>query len=140
MSNDLKDILSNSNKDIDNQKLMDYLSHQLSGEDLHDIEKEMVDDPFMNDAVEGLQEVRQEKNLEAYVEQLNDNLTKQLAKNKARKNKRKFKDQPYVYLAVILLLILMVVCFLVVKKQMAAKNKVAPTTSEVISATSKAIE
>ena len=42
MNNDLKDILSNSNKDIDNQQLMDYLSNQLSKADSHEIEKNMV--------------------------------------------------------------------------------------------------
>ena len=51
MNNDLKDILSNSNKDIDNKHLMDYLSNQLSQEESHAIEKKMAEDEFMNDAV-----------------------------------------------------------------------------------------
>jgi hypothetical protein len=62
MSNDLKNILSNSNKDIDNQQLMDYLSNQLSESKMHEVERSMADDAFINDAVEGLQQV-ENKNL-----------------------------------------------------------------------------
>jgi anti-sigma factor RsiW len=54
MSDDLLNILSNSNKDIDNQKLMDYLSDKLSAEEKHEVEKTLVDSELMNDAVEGL--------------------------------------------------------------------------------------
>ena len=43
MNKDLLNILANSNKDIDNQQLMDYLSGNLSGEPLHDVERTMAD-------------------------------------------------------------------------------------------------
>ena len=59
MNKDLLNILANSNKDIDNQQLMDYLSGKLSGEDLHELERSMAGDEFLNDAVEGLQKVRE---------------------------------------------------------------------------------
>ncbi|MEO6733364.1 MAG: hypothetical protein ABIN01_19230 [Ferruginibacter sp.] len=124
MNNDLKDILSNSNKDIDNQQLMDYLSNQLSKADSHAIEKSMADDEFMNDAVEGLQKMENSKNMQAYVEQLNDDLHKQIAKNKKRKDKRQLKEQPYTYIAVILILILLIVSFVVLKKNMDAKKTI----------------
>lgn len=116
MSNDLKDILSNSNKDIDNQQLMDYLSNHLSKPQQHDVEKAMNDDDFMNDAVEGLQQMNDNKNILAYVEQLNYDLQKQVAKNKKRKEKRRLKDSPYTYLAIAVFLVLMVICFVMVKK------------------------
>lgn len=61
MSEDLKDILSSSNKDIDNQKLMDYLSGKLAKEDAHDIEKKMVESEFVTDAVEGLEQFKSKK-------------------------------------------------------------------------------
>ena len=41
MSSDLLNILSNSNKDIDNQKLMDYISGKLSGKEKHEVEQWM---------------------------------------------------------------------------------------------------
>jgi hypothetical protein len=51
MKNELIKILSDSNKDIDNQKLMDYLSDKLSAEEIHEMEKLMVNSPLVNDAV-----------------------------------------------------------------------------------------
>ena len=116
MSNDLKDILANSNKDIDNQQLMDYLSNQLSQPQQHELEKNMVDDPFVNDAVEGLQQMDNNKNLDAYVAQLNNDLQKQIAKNKKQKNKRRWKDNPQTYIAVVAILILLILCYIALKK------------------------
>jgi anti-sigma factor RsiW len=55
MHEDLLNILSDSNKDIDNQKIMDYISGRLSSEQKHEVEKWMIDNPFFNEAVEGLQ-------------------------------------------------------------------------------------
>lgn len=127
MSNDLKDILANSNKDIDNQQLMDYLSNQLSKADSHAIEKGMADDEFMNDAVEGLQKMEHPKNIQAYVEHLNNNLYKQIAKNKSRKEKRSLKEQPYTYVTIIIILILVVISFIVLKKHLNARDAQPPT-------------
>ena len=116
MKNELKDILTNSNKDIDNQQLMDYLSHHISGTDSHELEKTMADDPFMNDAVEGLQQLKPGKNIEIYVEQLNAGLQKQIGKNKKRKNNRRFKENPYTYYAIIFILLLIIISFIILKK------------------------
>jgi hypothetical protein len=129
MSDDLKNILNNSNKDIDNQKLMDYLSKQLSKQDSHDLEKMMADDEFMNDAVEGLEQFNNVKKLPLSVDQLNRDLQKQLAKKKTRKEKRTIKDQPWVYFTIILLLVLTVICFVIVKKYMEDKRPAATPKS-----------
>ncbi len=123
MSDDLKNILNNSNKDIDNQKLMDYLSKQLSKQDSHDLEKMMADDEFMNDAVEGLEQFSNVKKLPLSVEQLNRDLQKQLAKKKSRKEKRKIKDQPWVYFTIILLLVLTIICFVIVKRYLEDRKR-----------------
>ncbi|MGF2413489.1 MAG: hypothetical protein ACQUYJ_14250, partial [Ferruginibacter sp.] len=104
MSDNLKDILNNSNKDIDNQKLMDYLSQQLSKQDSHELEKMMAEDEFINDAVEGLEQFSSVKKLPLSVEQLNRDLQKQITKKKNRKKKRKLKEQPWVYFTIVLLL------------------------------------
>jgi ribosome-associated translation inhibitor RaiA len=122
MSNDLKDILANSNKDIDNQQLMDYLSHQLPHAQQHEMEKNMADDPFVNDAVEGLQQIDSNKNLQAYVEQLNSDLQKQIGKSKKRKNKRRWKDNPQTYIAMIAILILLALSFILLKKYLDARR------------------
>jgi len=134
MNNDIKNILANSNKDIDNQQLMDYLSNQLSKADAHAVEKNMADDEFMNDAVEGLQKMESKKNMQAYVEELNKELQNQIAKNKTRKEKRRLKDQPYTYVAIVIILILMVICFVVIKRHLDAKQAKPAVSHQIISA------
>lgn len=126
MSDELKDILNNSNKDIDNQKLMDYLSKKLSAQESHELEKIMAEDDFMNDAVEGLEQISDKKKLGVSVEELNRELQKQLAKKKSRKEKRKLKEQPWVYVTIVLLLLLLIVCYIAVKKFQRSHTTVSP--------------
>ena len=116
MQDDLLNILSNSNKDIDNQKLMDYLSGKLSQQEQHELEKEMAGSEMMDDAVEGLKEIKDQQAINSYVEQLNKNLQKQLHQKKARRQKRKFRDQPYIYLAIVLILGLIVIAYFIIHK------------------------
>lgn len=118
MSKDLKDILANLNKDIEQDKLLDYLNKNLSADEAHDIEKQMADDEFMNDAVEGLENFRNKKDVSLMVQQLNSELKKQTAKKKARKEKRKLKDQPWLYITIVTLLILVIVAYVVIKKHL----------------------
>jgi len=115
MSNDLLKILSNSNKDIDNQQLMDYLSGKLSGEDLHELEKVMAESPLVNDAVEGLSGVPK-KDIQDYVDQLNSSLQKSLSKKKQRRDKRKLKENPWGYVAVLVIIMLCIAAYWMVRK------------------------
>ena len=134
MSDDLKDILNNSNKDIDNQQLMDYLSNHIHKADAHEVEKAMTDDAFVNDAVEGLQQMQGGKNITASVERLNDELNRQIKKNKKRKGKRRLKDSPYNYIAVIIILLLIIICYVVLKKYMGSAAHTGKTaTSNIVS-------
>ena len=118
MDDELLNILSNSNKDIDNQKLIDYLSSKLPAEERHEIEKQMTDSEFVNDAVEGLEQLKDKKDISSYIAELNSNLHKQLEKKKKRKEKRRLKDQPWLYLAIILIFALLITCFIVIKKHL----------------------
>ena len=122
MSNNLKDILGNSNKDIDNQRLMDYLTNKLSKTESHEVEKHMANDDFLDDAVEGLQKMGNKKNMQELVEQLNNDLKKHTAKNLDRKEKRRLKDDPYTYIAAIIVLLLLVISFIVVKNYVDSKK------------------
>jgi hypothetical protein len=116
MSDDLKDILSNLNKDIEQDKLLDYLNKNLSAAEAHELEKQMADDEFMNDAVEGLEQFKNKQDLSVLVEQLNKDLKNKTAKKNLKKEKRKLKDQPWLYITIVTLLILVVICFVLIKK------------------------
>jgi len=112
MHEDLLNILSDSNKDIDNQKLMDYISGKLSAEQKHEVEKWMIDNPFFNEAVEGLQ-ASDAKNVSAKVEEINAALRKYLKLRKVRREKDLFPVNMWTIVAVLFILILAVVVYLI---------------------------
>lgn len=116
MSENLKDILTNLNKDIEQEKLLDYLNKKLSASEAHELEKQMADDEFMSDAVEGLENFKDKKDVSLLVEQLNRDLKKQTAKKKLKKEKRKLKEQPWLYITLVILLLLVIVSYIVIKK------------------------
>ena len=118
MNDDLLNILSNSNKDIDNQKLMDYLSDKLSAEEKHEFEKTLVDSEIESDAVEGLTDFKNKKDPLAFAEELNRNLHKQLQKKKSAKEKRRLKDTPWLYFSIILIIIFILIGFFVIRKHL----------------------
>ena len=116
MSDGLKDILANLNKDIEQEKLLEYLNEHLPDAEKHALEKQMSDDDFINDAVEGLQAVKNKEQISEVINQLNADLKKQTDKKKQRKLKRKLPNQSWVYYTIMLLLLLMIVGYIVVKK------------------------
>ena len=116
MPDDLLNILSNSNKDIDNQKLMDYISGKLSGQEKHEVEKWMADNDFINEAVEGLQQVKSGKDITGYTDQLNKQLSQYIAQKKKRRLKRNIAFTSWSYLAILLILALAIIVFLIVYK------------------------
>jgi len=132
MSDDLKDILSNSNKDIDNQQLMDYLSNQLSKAKTHELETHMAEDPFLNDAMEGLQEIEPAEKINSYTIQLNQELQKIITRNKKAREKRRWKDSPTLYLVIITLLLFLVLSFFLLKKRFFNVKKINVVAKEQV--------
>ncbi|MBC8032513.1 MAG: hypothetical protein H7Y03_00080 [Chitinophagaceae bacterium] len=116
MSDDLLNILSHSNKDIDNQVLMDYLAGKLSAQQRHEVEQLLAENQFMNDAVEGLEHVANKKDISRIVDQLNGNLQKKLEQKKSRKEKRKLADSTWTYVAILLIIILAIVSFIIINQ------------------------
>ncbi len=122
MNRDLLNILSNSGKDIDNQQLMDYLAGKLSGEQKHSVEKLMADSQFMNDAMEGLGEIKDKKDINIVVDQINRDFQKKLQQKKAKKQKRKMLQQRWIYAAIILILAIVIATWLMIVKYQHLKN------------------
>lgn len=118
MNKDLLKILADSNKDIDNQRLMDYLNGKLSAEELHEVERSMADSEFLNDAVEGLQQISNKKNMQAYVDELNASMQKTLEKKKQRRLKRRLKEDPWGLLAVVLIIALCILAYIVIHRML----------------------
>ena len=94
---------------------MDYLSGKLSNSEKHEVEKIMSDSHFINDAIEGLQNVDDKNKLQAYVDQLNKELHQQLQKPRDRREEKKIQEYPWTYLAIILILGLSILGYIVIR-------------------------
>jgi len=116
MNKDLLNILLNSNKDIDNQQLMDYLAGKLSEEEKHAVEMQLAENDFMSDAVEGLEIVKNKRDINVFVDQLNRDLHKKLFRKKSKKQRRKAVQQRWTFAAIILILALLVAAWLMIVK------------------------
>lgn len=116
MSENLKDILSNLSPDVDQEKLMQYLQGQLDETQKHEVEKQLLQDEFNEDAMEGLQEIRDKEQLQYMVEMLNRDLKKKTEKKKKRREKMKIKDQPWLYISLLILILLLVMSYIVIKR------------------------
>lgn len=112
-----------SDDELNEEQLKKYLSGEASAEELHAVEKNMADDPFANDAVEGLQSFSSEAKLNDYVAQLNKKLHQQLEVPKERKEKRRIKDLPWIIVAVIIILLLCIVAVWVIRLQREKQNE-----------------
>lgn len=120
MAEDLKNILSNLNKDVDQETLLKYLNHQLDAEELHEVEQQMIDNSFESDAIEGLQQLEDTRRLMLITEALNRDLKKKTQKKRAARAKRNIQPQWWLYISIIIFLILIALIYLYLHKSINA--------------------
>lgn len=118
MTDKLKDILSHLSTEIDQEILLKYLEGKLSDEQKHELEKKMLASDFTNDAMEGLQEIRNKARILSLVNKLNRDLHKKLEKKKKRRERLRFKDQPWLYIAIVIILLLIVLSYVVIQRML----------------------
>jgi predicted secreted protein len=118
MPDNLKDILSHLSADIDQETLLNYLQGHLTEEQKNEVEKKMLDSNFTDDALEGLQEIKNKEKISKLVKQLNRGLQQKLAKKKQRREKLRFKDQPWLFITLLIILLLIVMSFFIIYRMM----------------------
>ena len=116
MNENLKDILSNLNPEVDQEMLLQYLQGKLSAQEQHDLEKQMMSDDFDSDALEGLQEFQNKKNIASLIDQLNTDLKRRTEKKKRFRGKLKLKLDPNLILAIIIILLLITLSYFIVHR------------------------
>jgi DNA primase len=104
------------NDELNEEQLLNYIANNLSDKERHTVESQMLENDFINDAIEGLQQFQNKQHIEDYVYQLNKHLAKQTAKKKIKIAKRKLKQQDWIVIAVIIILMLCLLGYLVVKE------------------------
>ena len=108
--------IKNNDGNIDTAKLMSYLNDEdISETERHEIEKMMLDDPFIADAAEGLDNSVSKDKINAYVQELNNKLRKSIATRKKIQEKRKLPKQYFTIIATIIILLLLIITYIVIK-------------------------
>ena len=118
MPGNLRDILSHFSSEVDQETLLKYLNGQLTEEQKHEVEKKMLATDFNEDAMDGLQEIRNKAKITSLVEQLNRDLHKKLDKKKERRERLRFKDQPWLYIAIVVILLLIVLSYVIIHRML----------------------
>ena len=114
MPENYKEILSNLSTEIDQETLLLYLQGKLSEEKKHEVEKKLLQNDFDNEAMEGLQEIKDKQQIQYMVETLNRDLKKKTEKKKLRREKMKIKDQPWLYISILILILLIVLSYIII--------------------------
>ncbi|MDP9230250.1 MAG: hypothetical protein M3O67_06230 [Bacteroidota bacterium] len=118
MPENLKDILSHLSTDIDQETLLLYLQDKLSEEKKHEVEKKLAENEFADEALEGLSQFKNKKDINRLVEQLNRDLKNKISRKKQRREKMQLKDQPWLYISIIIFLLLIVISYVVIRKHL----------------------
>lgn len=116
MSENYKDILSHLSNEVDQETLLLYLQNKLTEEKKHEVEKLLLDNEFADNAMEGLKEIKDKKQISYMVEMLNRDLKKRLEKKKRRLERMKIKDQPWLYISILILILLIALSYMVIRK------------------------
>ncbi|MFY7900904.1 MAG: hypothetical protein ACOVNY_12020 [Chitinophagaceae bacterium] len=101
-----KNISNKPNNPLTNEELLHYVQGDLSEESKNTLEQEMVDDVFLQDAIDGLEKFTNTQNIPQYISDLNKQLEKHTLNKKKRKAKRNIKDYSVFLIAVCLILVL----------------------------------
>jgi hypothetical protein len=103
-------------KNISNDDLLKkYAAGKLPLEQEHAIEEAMLDSNFLNDAVEGLQQINNQEKIEKYVTELNVQLQQQTKKVKKRRLKKVIKNLDAIELTVIIVVVLCLLGYFVIR-------------------------
>jgi hypothetical protein len=115
MSENLKDILSHLNPEVDQEKLLEYLQGKLSAQQQHEVEKGTMEEGFEADALEGLEQFSDKRKIQDVVDQLNLDLKKKTEKKKKLRQRLELKLDPSVVITIVIVLILAVLSYFVIQ-------------------------
>jgi hypothetical protein len=117
MQENLKDILSHLSTDVDQETLLLYLQGKLTPEKQHELEKQLLENEFAAEALEGLQQFEDKENLALVAAQLNRDLKKKTSR-KAKRKIQRIQAEPWLLLFLFLFLILILLSYLVIFRYM----------------------
>jgi len=108
MHPDLLDILSHKESPISNQQLIDYLTGNMNDEQTNAFERSVIANGMDNEALEGLQMLRNKEKITQYQLEINKSLRENLHQKKAIKKKKTTIQLPYLIILTVALLALII--------------------------------
>ena len=106
--------------EMDEESLLSYINGTMSADRQYQLEALLENDPFLNDAVEGLAEVKDKERLKAIAQQINQQLRKQIqTRRKERRTKKRVTDK-WGWIFVVTILLLLLISWLVIKVMLKA--------------------
>lgn len=116
MSDPHNDILTSGTPDPDEQRLLDYLNNKLNASETHATERSITDDPFLSDALDGLNQIPNKAVLQTRLDDMNKKLQNTLQVKSSRIRHRKLASGGWAYLTLLILLVLAVVAYIIIRK------------------------
>lgn len=115
MTAEKDDMFSGESQNQDIEKILEYLKGSLSDEEIAQFKVRPPEDPFLREALEGLQTLENKENLPKMIRGLNQQLHHHLAHNKSRKRKKDLRFGDWIYWSIGIILLLAVAAFLVLR-------------------------
>lgn len=104
----------NTEDEINEDELMNYLNKNSSNEEQHNVEQKINNSSFINDAVDGLEQFSSTQKVNSYVTQLNSDLHKKLNK-KTRLKRKGIGNLSWEIIGIALILLLCIIAFVLIE-------------------------
>lgn len=113
---------------LSEQELLDYLNGRLDREKMHSVESHISDCEFCNDALEGLAEVKNKRQIPLIIRQIHSQLRHELQSHQSRTRKTKMYAwlSALVFIILLILLIAFMAIHLSLKHSNTAKTRMPP--------------
>jgi hypothetical protein len=103
---------------VDQQTLLLYLQGQLSEEKKHEVEKQLLENDFELEAMEGLQQMKDQQKIQSMVYQLNRDLKARTRKRRLRRQKMELKQEPWLWITIFIMLALIIISYIIIRASM----------------------
>jgi hypothetical protein len=101
---------------VDPQEILRYTSGQMSDEEARLLEARSLEDPFLADALEGMEQTADTKRLEQFAYSLNQDLKRRLKKKRLKNKWIGFETPIWWPWTILILLLLITIAYLFIRK------------------------
>lgn len=112
MTDKWKDILTQKSA-LDPQKLMDYLEGKLSDKEKHEVESVLADSAFMDDAAEGLNEMKDKQKIASILFELNNQLHKKTQQRRKLQFSNRLPFPGWLIFTTVTIILLIVLAYII---------------------------